>query len=99
VLLAAMMIGGGVIRLVDGRLFVLTPLAYGRDAIYGVALLLLGTFLLATFPMRRVALGRIAASFASALYFVLAATVAGTSSVSAFNALVFGVALLIERRS
>lgn len=97
--LCALLIGNGLIRLIDGRLFNLSPLAYGRDAAYGALLLSVGLFLLVTLRQRRRRSGQLAAVLAAALWAWLAFVAAETSAISAFNAGVFAVAAFIEARA
>jgi hypothetical protein len=97
--LAIIMLGGGLIRVVDGRLFQLSPLAYGSDLVYGVTQLCVGLFLLVSWRERCTLLGQIAAALGCALYLWLMAGVAGTSSISAYNAAVFAAALFFEARA
>lgn len=97
--LCILLIGNGLIRLIDGRVFRLPPLAHGSDAAYGALLLSVGLFLLATLSQRRRPLGQWAAVLATGLWGWLAFVAATSSAISAFNAGMFAVASFVEARA
>ncbi len=96
---SAALFAQGVVRLIDGQLFHLTPLAYGSNLLYGVVLTMLGVWLAATRHKRRVWYGALAAATTSMFYVWLAYAVWRVSVTSAVAAAIYAVAMFAEARA
>jgi hypothetical protein len=96
---AAVLIAQGGIRLIDGRLFKTTPLAYGTDVVYGSLLLGIGLLLIITRSRRGCWYGALAAALAAAFYVWLAMAVWTVSATSGAAALIYAVAMYTEARA
>lgn len=93
---AVFLAGQGVIRLIDGRLFALTPLAMFSDTLYGHVQLITGVLLLVTRYRRWKPIGGVMAAVAAGMCAVLAAAAYQTSVTSSWGALVLMTLMINE---
>lgn len=89
----------GVIRVIDGRLFAVTHLRYGDNAMYGALMIGIGLWLLVTRWKRSTWYGALGASLAGMFYLWLAVAVWQASATSGGQAIVYALALLLESRA
>ncbi len=89
----------GAIRVIDGRLFAVTHLSYGDNAIYGALMVVVGLWLIATRWRRTTWYGALAAALAGMFYLWLAVAVWNTSATSGGAAIVYAVTMLVEGRA
>jgi len=94
---AAVLIGQGVVRLVDGALFVVQPIRYGDPVLYALVLLGVGAALAATRTRRATNNGAFAAAAASVLYIWLAVSV--MTATSAVASLIYAWGMFVEARA
>ena len=94
------MLGQGLIRLIDGLLFVTTPTRLLDSDIYGVAQVIGGIWLLATrsSEARSSTSGKLAAALAVGVYCALAWDVMPRSATSGIPAIGVALAMLAEAR-
>lgn len=92
------MLGQGIIRLIDGRLFVTVPLSFAPAWIYAIVQIVLGSGLLLTGGCywRRSTAGRMIASIAAGFCAMLAVASYQQSATSAWGALVLTWVAILE---
>jgi len=96
---AAVLVVQGLIRLIDGRLFKVTPLAYGSAELYGCLMLGIGLWLAVTRRRRHCWYGALAAAATAALYVWVANAVWSVSATAGAAALIYAVAMYVEARA
>jgi hypothetical protein len=97
-IVGAFLVGQGVIRVIDGRVFNLLPLEYAPDWAYAIAQIILGAAILATggCRWRHTVTGRVIASITAGFCVLLAVASLPNSAPSAWGALVLGWVCILE---
>ena len=99
-LIAAVAIGQGVVRIVDGAVFAMLPTTYLDQLLYGVMQLVVGVWLLSTrwSALRPSGAGRLAAAMMAGVWVMLAVESWPRSGSSWIVAVIFAWVMAVEAR-